>query len=112
MISDTVQPLNVDLFGNEIISQLAKQQAKTAVIREAIPENEKKVFIPHVTINPNYLVFWDKSTTGNNYNRQGLTNNDHGGEMSRKSSKRVRTILSWFTELTKDKNHRIEKKKY
>lgn len=101
---------NIDLFGNEIISQLAKQQAATAVIREAIPEPEKKIFIPHVTINPNYLVFWDKSSSGNNYNRAGLSDNDHKGEMSRKSSKRVRTILSWFTELTKDKNHTIEKK--
>lgn len=67
-------------------------------------------FIPHVTISPNYLVFWDMFTGERNYHREGLVNNDHEGEMSMKASKRVRTIITWFTELTKDKSHRQDGK--
>lgn len=80
--------------------------------RTAIPEPEgERIYIPHVTINPNYLVFWDKCITGYNYNSEGLKNNRHNGEMSAKASKRVRTIITWFAELTKDKLHKHQEKK-
>lgn len=74
-------------------------------------ENSERVFIPYVTINPSYLCMWERSSTGYNYNRTGLENNSHEGEISAKASKRLRTIITWFSELTKDKVHRHKEMK-
>lgn len=83
------------------------------VMTEPVPEPEDKehIWIPQVTINPNYLVLWDKFQGTQNYNAEGLKDRNHDGEMSKKASKRVREIISWFTELSREKVHKHQDKR-
>lgn len=63
-------------------------------------------FIPYATINPNYITFYEKSIRPANYYEAGLKLNHSGtGELSRKGSKRVKDIVSWFVELSKEQQH-------
>lgn len=96
--------------------QLFTDQKLKKLITEKtfVPADEQKssgIRIPYAKINPNYIVFYDWEDKTRNYNTDGLKlNHSNTGELSHKGSKRIKEIISWFTELSRDQVHIKAKK--
>ena len=74
-------------------------------------KEEKKIMIPHVSVNPNYICIYNEPDGGRNYssdafnrNKVNLQDNDTKGIISQKASKRINQALSWFTALSADRS--------
>jgi len=79
-------------------------------------KHSKIELIPHVSVNPGYLAFYDLPTDSKNRtekqikSQQFLEDNETNGIISKKAASNIHKVVTWFTALAKEKQSEYEKR--